>query len=79
MRVAAAVVVVAVAAFGPNAAFAQTEEARVLITASAGFQSATAELTDTGTFPLYDEAGALVCRGRRRRSVPSGIWALPCG
>ncbi len=59
MRVAAAVVVAAVAAFGPSVAFAQTEEARVLISASAGFQPGDQAWTDDGTFTLYDEAGRL--------------------
>ena len=58
MRVAAAVVV-AVAAFGPSVAFAQTEEARVLISASVGFQPGDQAWTDDGTFTLYDEAGRL--------------------
>ena len=48
MRVAAAVVVVAVAACGPNAAFAQTEEPRFLISASAGFQPGDQAVADDG-------------------------------
>jgi hypothetical protein len=58
MRVAAAVVV-AVAVLGPNAAFAQAEEPRFLISASAGFQPGDQAVADDGTFPLYDETGRL--------------------
>jgi hypothetical protein len=56
---AAAAVMVALATFGPSAAFAQTEEARFLISASAGFQPGDQTIADDGTFTLYDETGRL--------------------
>ena len=71
MRVVAAVVVV-MAAFGPNVALAQTEEARFLISASVGFQPGDQTVADDGTFTLYDETGRLSVESEKVAMGPSG-------
>jgi hypothetical protein len=63
MRVAAAVVV-AMLAFGPGAAFAQTEEPRFMLSLNGAFEPGDEEFTDDGQFPLYEEAGRLTVSGR---------------
>jgi hypothetical protein len=63
MRVAAAVVV-AMLAFGPGAAFAQTEEPRFLLSLNGAFEPGDEEFTDDGQFQLYEETGRLTVSGR---------------
>lgn len=63
MRVAAAVVV-AMLAFGPGAAFAQTEEPRFMLSLNGAFEPGDEEFTDDGQFSLYEEAGRLTVSGR---------------
>lgn len=59
MRFAAAMVVVGVAAFGPAAASAQTDEPRFLLSLNGAFEPGSESFSDDGTFTLYDEAGRL--------------------
>lgn len=63
MRVAAAVVV-AMLAFGPGAAFAQTEEPRFMLSLNGAFEPGDEEFTDDGQFTLYEEAGRITVSGR---------------
>ena len=63
MRVAAAVVV-AMLAFGPGAAFAQTDEPRFMLSLNGAFEPGDEEFTDDGPFTLYDEAGRITVSGR---------------
>ena len=63
MRVAPAVMVVAMVAFGAGRPMAQTDDPRVLLSLNLGLQPGIGELTDAGAFTLYDEAGALAVSG----------------
>ena len=63
MRVAPAVMVVAMVAFGAGLAEAQTDGPRVLLSVNLGLQPGSEAITDAGTFTLYDEAGALNVSG----------------
>jgi hypothetical protein len=63
MRVAAAVVV-AMLAFGPGLAFAQTDEPRFMLSLNGAFEPGDEEFTDDGPFTLYDEAGRITVTGR---------------
>jgi hypothetical protein len=63
MRVAPAVLVVAVVAIGAGPAMAQTDGPRVLLSVNLGLQPGSEPLADAGTFTVYDEAGALAVSG----------------
>lgn len=63
MRVAAAVVV-AVVAFGPSLASAQTDETRFMLSLNGAFEPGDEEFTDDGPFTLYEEAGRITVSGR---------------
>ena len=63
MRVAAAVMVVAMVAFGAGPAAAQIDESRFLLSLNLGLQPGSDDYADDGPFTLYDEAGALAVSG----------------
>jgi hypothetical protein len=51
-------------AFGPGAAFAQTEEPRFMLSLNGAFEPGDEEFTDDGQFTLYDETGRITVSGR---------------
>ena len=79
MRVAPAVMVVAMVALGAGPAEAQTDVPRVLLSVNLGLQPGSEALTDAGTFTLYDEAGALAVSGEASTGALFDLGvALPC-